>query len=90
MEKPPPSRMNIIASIAAAMGMMHIPSTAAVLQKQRGKAPSGKRFISTSVYMPGGPRCNVQPAKIRNPKIAAHVAMMHDKWYAKKFGGSHV
>ena len=88
MEKPPPSRMNIIASMAASLGMFHIPSTAAVLQKDRGKAPPGKRWVSSSVYMPGGPRCNVEPTPFRNPKIAAHVQMMHDRWYANKFGAT--
>lgn len=59
-------------------------STAQRLHKIRGKAPAGKKFVSSSVYMPAGPTCNVKPTKIKNPKIAAHVQMMHERWWAAK------
>lgn len=61
-------------------------SRAKYLNHKRGKAPKGMRFISSSVYMPAGKHKNVEDSKIRNPKVAANVQMMHDKWYEKKFG----
>lgn len=57
-------------------------SMAQRLSKIRGKAPQGKRFISSSVYIPGGPTCNVQPAKIRNLLITENVHVMHERWLA--------
>lgn len=86
MHKPSPSRINIIMSIAAAIGINNIfeVSPAQILHKQRGKAPKGSRFKSSSVYWPAGPFCNVEPTRVKNPKIAAHVQMMHEKWLAAK------
>lgn len=80
MHKPSVSRIGVLTSIAAAMGMGEADfSTAEVFRKQRGPAPHGTRY-TTGVYVPGGPRCNVEPTKVRNPKIAANVQMMHEKW----------
>lgn len=82
MHKPSPSRISIISSIAASIGIMDaVQSTAQVFQRQRGKAPVGYKWTS-GVYVPGGERPNVEPTRIRNPKIAANVQMMHEKWLA--------
>lgn len=88
MERPSSSllRLSGIAALAATIGMSVGPgtSTARIFKEKRGKAPSGMRWRYSGVYIPGGSHCNVLPARIRNPKIAAHVAMMHEKWWAAK------
>lgn len=86
MERLPPSRMNILAGMALAMGLADMgraPTTAEILRKHRGPAPAGKKFIS-GVYIPGGPHCNVSPTRVKNPKIAAQMQAMHEKWLAAK------
>ncbi len=86
MQKPSVSRLNLLASVAASMGMLSgIPrSTAEIFREKRGRAPSGMKYIS-GVYIPGGSKCNVEPAVIRNPKVAAQVGAMHEKWLAEQF-----
>jgi hypothetical protein len=80
--------MNLITSIAAAIGFgisdMPDISTAQVFKKQRGPAPAGKKWRDKNVYIPSGKNPNVEPTKIRNPKIAAQVQAMHDKWEATR------
>lgn len=89
MHKPSPSRMTLINSLAASLGITSKNiSTAAIFKKKRGDAPAGKRWIS-GVYIPGGERCNTTGTYPRNPKQAAQMQAMHDAWYAKKFGGGH-
>lgn len=39
-------------------------------------------------YTPAGPNSNVRAAIIRNPKVAANVAMMHEKWLSNYFPSS--
>lgn len=84
MHKPSPSRMSALLAVAQLVGIKEISSTAEVLRKNRGPAPSGVKWI-TGVYIPGGERCNVEPTRIKNPKVAANVKMMHDNWFRKKF-----
>lgn len=60
-----------------------------MLNRKRGKAPSGSRWTSSSVYVPAGQFCNVRPTKVKNPKVAAQMQQMHEVWYAKKFGERH-
>lgn len=88
MHKPSPSRLNAIIAMATTLGMTlrggeNNFSTAEVLRNQRGPARAGMKYI-TGVYIPAGQHCNVEPTKIRNPKIAANVQMMHEKWLAAK------
>ncbi len=83
MHKPSPGRMAALKDFATTLGLSAVKSTAQVFRKHRGDAPIGKKWIS-GVYMPGGERCNVLPTIIRNPKVAAHVQMMHEKWLAAK------
>lgn len=84
MHKISVSRLSTILGFAATLGMSSPTelSTAQVLNKQRGKAPAGRRFKSSSVYWPGGPHCNVEPTRVKNPRVAANVQMMHEKWLA--------
>jgi hypothetical protein len=87
MHKISPSRLNIISSLAAAVGIAGFTpehySTAQVLTKRRGRAPTGYYWTS-GVYVPGGETPNVDPTRVRNPKVRANVQMMHEKWRAKK------
>jgi hypothetical protein len=85
MHKPSPSRMNILASMAAQSGiaMSISDSTARLYNKLRGAAPAGFKYI-TGVYRPGGSNPNVLPSICRNPKIIANVQMMHEKWLSAK------
>lgn len=84
MHKPSTARMGILAQVAATLGLQSFGSTAQVLNKQRGKAPAGQKWRYSGVYIPGGETRNVEPTTIKNPKIAAHVQMMHDKWWANR------
>ena len=36
------------------------------------------------VYIPGGANRNVEPTRIRNPKIAEQVNAMYEKWFSAK------
>lgn len=85
MHKVPSSRSATILGMAVSLGMLPSPylSTASVLNKKRGKAGPGRRWVS-GCYVPGGPNPNVEPTLVRNPKIAAHVRMMHEKWLAAR------
>ncbi len=88
MPRPSPVRLGMLTAIAGMIGMARtadFDSTAEVFRAQRGKAPKGKRFVSKSVFMPGGVGRNVELTTVRNPKIAAQVNAMHDKWFAQRF-----
>ncbi len=89
MERPNKGMLTKIMGLTAAMGAMAsggipegILSPAQQFHRKRGKAGPGKRWLSTSAYWPAGDSCNVKPAMIKNPKIRAHVQMMHEKWRA--------
>lgn len=87
MEKPSPNtRLSMLATIAHALGMQVGPgvSTAKILNAKRGKAPAGRRWVSSSIYTPGGEYCNVQGTPVRNPKIAAQINAMYEKWWIAK------
>jgi hypothetical protein len=58
-------------------------STARIFSSQRGKAPPGRKWAG-GVYIPGGDRRNVEPTSVRNPKVAANVQMMYEKWASAK------
>lgn len=82
MHKPSPSRLATISKIATAIGILSAAdlSPAFILNEARGRAPKGQRWISSSVYIPAGPRQNVEPTAVRNPKVAAQMNAMFDKW----------
>lgn len=80
MERPKSGIMAAALGFLAAGGMPFSLSPAQEFHRQRGKAPPGKRWLNQSAYVPGGESCNVKPAIMRNPKIAANVQMMHEKW----------
>ena len=85
MHKPSPSRLSSLLAIAASLGIhksITEMSTAEIMREHRGKAPKGMRWRYPGVYIPGGDRCNVEPTRVRNPKVAANVQMMHEKWLA--------
>lgn len=74
--------MQILGAIASSIGLMapqEFMTSGEILRRHRGPAPKGMKYI-VGVYMPAGRTCNVQPAIVRNPKIAAHVQAMHEKW----------
>lgn len=85
MEKAPPSRLNAVTAIGATIaGLMTFDSFKLTpreqLRQKLGKAPEGKKWSISGIYWPAGPNCNVKPTRVRNPKIRAHVQMMHEKW----------
>jgi hypothetical protein len=87
MERPSISqRGGLAAMIGLAAGWLKPESPAQKLHAQRGRAPVGKRWIFSSVYVPAGPHANVKGTFVRNPKVAAQMNAMHDAWFAKKFG----
>jgi hypothetical protein len=87
MEKPSISQRGFLG--AAIMGLaaswINPKSSAQKLHAQRGRAPAGKRWTFSSVYLPAGPHVNVKGTFVRNPKIAAQMNAMHDRWFAAKF-----
>jgi hypothetical protein len=84
MHKPPISRMSLLATMATAFGLnKDTATTAQIFKSKRGAAPKGKKWIS-GVYMPAGPRCNVEPTKIKNPKIGKQMNEMYEKWRSAK------
>ena len=84
MQKIPPTRLKALMGLAHHLGFTSPPeSTAKIFQKQRGKAPKGRKWVG-GIYIPGGDRRNVEPTSVRNPKIASNVQMMYEKWAAAK------
>lgn len=86
MHKPSISRMGLLMNIAAMTGLYGVPehtSTAQYFKAQRGPAPAGKRWRDHGIYIPGGANPNVEPTRVRNPKVAANVQMMHEKWFGR-------
>jgi hypothetical protein len=87
MHKPSPSRTGFIAAVAAAAGLSNIigMSPAQVLNRYRGgKAPEGKKYKSSSVYWPAGDWFNCNMTRVKNPKQAAQITAMHEKWLAAR------
>lgn len=64
--------------------MFGLMSLAQMLQKQRGRAPFGFRWQSSSVYMPAGAKRNVLHSKVRNPLIAEQMNALYKKWAERK------
>lgn len=86
MHKPSVARVGFIAALASSLGLAdgRDYSPAQILSEKRGPKPKGARWRSSSVHWPSGQRCNVERTSIRNPKIAANVQMMHEKWLAAR------
>lgn len=85
MDKPKPmqKRLAFFSALALSLGFEEGKfSPSFLLRQQRGKAPKGMKFRSSSIYTPGGPNRNVEPTLIKNPKVAANVQMMHERWHA--------
>lgn len=80
MEKTSPSKMMKGLGIVSAMAAISsiLPSMPENILRggnrdPRGRAPSGHKWRVSSWQMP-------RPTKVRNPKIAAQVNAMHEKW----------
>jgi hypothetical protein len=85
MEKPSISQRSLGAIIGLAASWINPKSTAQKLHAKRGRAPAGKRWVFSSVYIPAGPNANANGTFVRNPKIASQMNAMHDAWFAAKF-----
>lgn len=42
------------------------------------------RARRSNKYIPAGPNANVRGTYVKNPRVAAHENMMHEKWIEKK------
>ena len=85
MQKPSPSqRIGIAAFMGLAASWINPKSASQKLHAQRGRAPVGKRWTFSSVFVPGGPHANVNGTFVRNPKVAAQMNAMHAKWEAAR------
>lgn len=87
MERPSPSRIKFLPQVLGMLGLNLVPAsdltTGQIYKKWRGPAPRGRKYI-TGVFIPGGRERNVELTTIKNPKVAANITMMHDRWVKAK------
>lgn len=77
------SRIGALAAFAATLGVLAPESTAEIFRASRGKTPKGHKW-KYGVYIPAGERRNVDLTAVKNPKVAAQINAMHDKWLSAK------
>lgn len=59
-------------------------SIAQILNRKRGKAPIGKRWVSSSVYTPAGQYKNTRGTSTVPAKVAAQMNALHLAWAIRK------
>lgn len=68
--------------LAKAFGAMTLFSFIAALRENARRSYEKKPGKG---YVPAGPHANVRGTYVRNPKVAAQINSMHERWFSARF-----